>query len=182
VSYFARHKTTLLYLAVGQVGWFVCVLSAARALPSIGVAFVVAAIVWHLARAPRATSELKLVASVTLIGAAWESALVIAGLLAYPNELPGLLHAPYWIVALWALFAIQLNVAYGWLKQRLALAALFGAIAGPASFRAGAALHALRIDNVWRTMPVLAIGWACLLPLAVLLSRRWNGIDRSATE
>ena len=181
MGYIARHKTVLIYLVIGQVGWFACVLGAARALPSVGVAFVAAVFVWHLARAPRAASELKLIASVTFIGAAWETALVIAGVLAYPNELPGVQHAPYWIIALWALFAVQLNVAYGWLKQRLVLAALFGAIAGPLSFRAGAALHAVRIDNVWRTMPVLAIGWACLLPVAVLLSRRWNGIGPPST-
>ena len=168
-------------MAVGQAGWFACVLSAAHGIPIVGVAVVAAALVWHLVRAPRPSSELKLIASVTLIGATWDTAMVVTGLLIYPNEPAGLSHAPYWIIALWALFAMQLNVAYGWLKQRLLLAAVFGAMAGPLSFRAGAALHALRIDNFWQTMPVLAIGWACLLPLAVLLSRRWNGVDRSTT-
>jgi hypothetical protein len=182
VGYIARNKTSLLYLAIGQVGWFACVLSAARGIPWVGIAVVAAALLWHLARAARPVSELRLVAAVTLIGAIWETCLVIAGLLIYPHESQPLVHAPYWIIALWASFAMQLNVAYGWLKHRVWLAVLFGAIAGPVSFHAGAALHALRVDNPWRTMPALAIGWACLLPLAVVLARRWNGVDPRSTD
>jgi len=52
-----------------------------------------------------------------------------------------------------------------------------GAVAGPLSFRAGAALGALNFVKPLPAFVSLAIGWALLLPLIVLLSRRWDGVD-----
>jgi len=91
--------------------------------------------------------------------------------------LPGA--APYWILALWALFAAQFNTTFGWLKQpaqRMLLASVLGAIAGPMSFRAGAALGAVRFAQPLLATIVLAIGWAILMPVLILLSRRWDGV------
>ena len=176
MNYLAQHKMSLLYLVIGQIGWFACVLSAARGFPWAGVAVVLLFVIWHIAYARRSLQELKLVASVAVIGAIWESAVRSAGLMSYPQESASLHLAPLWIIALWGLFAAQLNVAYGWLKTRLAVAALLGAVAGPLSFRAGASLHAVRFEQGWRTAGALAVGWAFLLPMAILLSRRWDGV------
>jgi hypothetical protein len=98
------------------------------------------------------------------------------GLLAYPTstEIHGL--APLWLLALWGLFAAQINTTYTWLKPRIALAALLGAIAGPLSFHGGAALGALQFVKPWPASVTLACGWAVLLPLVILFSRRWDGV------
>jgi len=77
---------------------------------------------------------------------------------------------------LWALFAAQFNTTFGWLKQRMLLASVLGAIAGPMSFRAGAALGAVRFAFPLPATIVLAIGWAILMPVLILLSRRWDGV------
>ncbi|MDE1011170.1 MAG: DUF2878 family protein [Paraburkholderia fungorum] len=58
-----------LYFVVGQAGWFVCVLSAARGVAWIGGAFVLATVVWHATRVAAPVPELKLVATAVLIGA-----------------------------------------------------------------------------------------------------------------
>ena len=50
------------------------------------------------------------------------------------------------------------------------LAALCGAIAAPLSYVAGARLGALNIDLA--RLPLLALAWALLLPLAFHLSQR----------
>lgn len=178
-----RAKTTVrlknllpsLYFVVGQIGWFACVLSAARGIPSIG--FVVSAILIaiHLATTPRPVPELKLLGTVVLIGAIWESVPVATGLLVYPDGTVIPHAAPYWILALWGLFAAQFNTSFRWLKPKIALAALLGAIAGPMSFRAGAALGAVRFAYPWPATFVLAIGWGCLMPILVLLARHWDG-------
>jgi Protein of unknown function (DUF2878) len=138
--------------------------------------FVMLLIAAHVTRASQPFQELKLVAATALIGAVWESALVAVRLLSYPSGI--LVHglAPYWLVALWALFAAQFNTTYTWLKSRLPLAALLGAVAGPVSFHAGAALGALKFEKPWPAAAALALGWACLLPLVAVLSRRWDGI------
>ncbi len=173
----ARAAQTWTYLVVGQAGWFVCVISAARDRAWIGGLFVAAALVWHASRAARPVPELKLAAAAVLVGAVWESLLVRAGLLVYPNGTLIAGTAPWWILALWALFAIQFNALFGWLKQRLWLAALLGAVAGPLSFRAGAALGAVRFPVPLHAFAALALGWAALMPLMLALARRWNGID-----
>jgi len=171
-----------LYVVLGQAGWFACVVSAAHGAPWIGTLAAVALIVAHLCIVGRPIDEFKLVLAVVLIGAVWESALVRSGLLAYPSGtiVPGT--APYWIPALWALFAAQLNTSYRWLKSRLVLASLFGAIAGPLSFRAGVALGALRFVQPLAAVIALAIGWAVLLPVILVISRRWDGVSQNAVS
>jgi hypothetical protein len=86
--------------------------------------------------------------------------------------------APYWILALWALFAAQFNTTFGWLKQRMLLACMLGAIAGPMSFRAGAALGAVRFVQPLPATLALALGWAILMPTLILLARRFDGVSR----
>lgn len=165
-----------LYFVVGQAGWFVCVTSAARGVAWIGAVFVLAAVFWHATLVAAPVPELKLVAAAVLIGALWETILVASGLLVYPNGvlIPGT--APWWLLALWALFAVQLNVLFSWLKQRLLLAAALGALAGPLSFRAGAALGAVRLADPVLSCAALGAGWAVLMPLILALARRWDGV------
>jgi hypothetical protein len=114
-----------------------------------------------------------------ICGESWDSLLVRVDLLEYPSGMlvPGL--APYWIPALWLLFAAQVNTTYEWLKKRLWLASLMGAIAGPLSFRAGVSLGALRFVDPVVSLSALAVGWAVILPLIIRLSRRWNGVRAS---
>lgn len=157
---------------VFQAGWFACVLGAAHGLAWAGTlaAFAIVAAHVYFARRPRA--ELKLVAIALLIGAVWESALVAIGWLDYPAGffLPSI--APHWILALWGLFAITVNYSLGWLKPRLAMAAVLGAVAGPLAFRGGAALGAVQVVEPLRAFTALASGWALFTPLLLWCARR----------
>jgi hypothetical protein len=170
-----------IYFVMGQAGWFACVIGAAKGLAWVGVAFVIALIAIHLRRVARPLDEMKLIASVVVIGGMWESILVYLGLLAYPTstEIHGL--APVWLLALWGLFAAQINTTYKWLKPHIALASLLGAIAGPLSFHAGAVLGALQFAKPWPARVALACGWAVLLPLTIALARRWDGVRPVST-
>ncbi len=61
-----------------------------------------------------------------LLGFVADSLLTGMGLLRFPS---GQFHpqfAPYWMVAMWMLFATTFNVSLRWLKPRLGLAALLG--------------------------------------------------------
>lgn len=177
-SSLAERAAPSCYFVVGQLGWFACVLSAAHGMPWMGVALAIVLVALHVVRVARPADELKLILTVVLLGAVWESGLVAARLLQYPvgNVIPDA--APYWLLALWALFAAQLNTTFGWLRHRLVLAALLGACAGPMSFRAGAALGAVRFVHPWPAIAALAAGWAVLMPVLMLLSRRWDGVHQ----
>lgn len=169
----ARRLDPWLYLAITQLGWFACVIGGARGAGWIGASVAAAAVAWHLARAHDWQREGRLLAVAVAGGWLWECALVQGGLLVYPGE-PA--WAPYWMAALWALFAIQVNVLFGWLRSRLWLAAALGAVAGPLSFQAGAALGAVFFPDRGLALAVLAAGWTLLLPALLLLARRWDGI------
>ena len=161
---------------VFQTAWFAAVLGAAQHTPLWGTATVLAAIGWHLAAAARPAQEARLVAAVALIGFGVETAVVLQGHVVYPSGQPIELLAPYWMVALWALLAITLNVTMRWLKGRHALAALIGAIAGPASFYSGVQLGGARFVDTLPALLTLAGSWAVLLPVLMVLSVRFDGV------
>jgi hypothetical protein len=130
----------------------------------------------HLALSAKPGRELRLILAAMLVGAAWESAIVQLGLLGYTHG--GLVDgfAPLWIVAMWALLATTLNVSMRWLKRRWAIAALMGAVAGPLSFLGGQALGAATFLAGTTTTIVLSAGWACLMPLMMWISDRYDGV------
>ena len=173
----------ILNIAIYQLGWFACILGAANGAPLAGVGFVAAAVAFHLYRTSDARAEAMLIALAALTGAAWDSLLVMAGWLVYPSGTLIDGTAPYWIVALWAIFATTFNVSLRWFKRRLALAALFGAIGGPLAFVAGERLGGVSFTDYPAALGALAAGWALLMPAMMLLAQRYNGFrDAPATR
>lgn len=176
------HKViVVIYFVLGQLGWFACVLGAAAGRSWIGIGVCALLVTLHLLRVARPLEELKLLGAVMLIGGTWESVIVRFGFLTYPNStLPEGL-APAWLFTLWVFFAAQFNTTYTWLKTRLVAAAVLGVTAGPLSFRAGAALGALHFAKPLPAAVTLGLGWAVLLPVITVLSRRWDGVKSTAT-
>lgn len=162
--------------AAFQIGWFACVLGAAHDLPWAGTAVAAAIVAAHIGSAARPLQELKLVGIALLIGAVWDSALVMLGWLDFKSGFLVAGMAPHWILALWALFAITLNVSLAWLKARLAAAVLLGAVAGPLAYWGGVRLGAVSFVEPLPALIALSIGWALFTPLLVLLARRYDGI------
>ncbi|MGN6263853.1 MAG: DUF2878 domain-containing protein [Ralstonia sp.] len=170
-----RSHRALLYTVAGQAGWFVCVLSAARDAAWVGIVFVAVLLALHLRQAHRPYQELRLVMWVVVLAAPWETLLIRTGLIVYPHGTVWAGFVPPWLLALWVLFAIQVNVLFRWLRGRWWLAGALGAIAGPLSFRAGAALGAAHIPDMAATLGVLAVGWAIWIPLLVWMGERSDG-------
>ena len=158
-----------------QIGWFACVLGAAHHVPWIGVAAAAAIVGWHLARAAEPGRELSLVAMATLAGTAFETVLVQTGSVRFDSGVLLEGTAPYWMVALWALFATTLNVSLRWLRGRPVLAAVFGGVGGPAAYYAGAQLGALELVAAGLALAVIGVGWAVLAPVLLATARRLDG-------
>jgi hypothetical protein len=162
-----------------QLGWFACVLGAANGRPWLGPLVVLVAVAVHLLRARRPMPELRLVLYAMLLGLVADSLLLATGWLRYPSGLwlPGL--APYWIVAMWALFATTLNLSLGWLRGRPLLAALTGAIGGPLSYLAGQKLGGIELLAPLPALVALALVWAVAMPLLAWLALRCDGVSPS---
>lgn len=166
-----------------QIGWFACVLGAAKGLPWAGVLVVLAVVALHLARVRRPLPELRLVGLAMALGLLLDSLLLATGWLSYPAGLwlPAL--APYWIVAMWALFATTLNVSMGWLRGRPLLAVLMGAVGGPLSYLAGEELGGIELTEPVLALSALAIAWAVAMPLLMKAAERLDGVrERAPSE
>jgi hypothetical protein len=83
---------------------------------------------------------------------------------------------PVFMIGLWAAFATLINVSLAWLKDRLWLAAVFGALASGPSYYAGSKIGALTLgDPVWQSVVTIGAVWAVAFPALVLIARK---IDR----
>ena len=177
-------KNVIVNLAVFKVAWTAVVISAAAGIPAIGVAAVFLAVGVRLKSCDGAATEVRLLLVAAAIGFAWESILVLSGLLEYPsgNWAPGM--APFWMVSMWVLFATTLNVGMRWLRRNRAVAAIAGAIGGPVGFFAGSSAGAVELLSPAIALIAIGLGWAVLLPalvhIATVLERDYRLVGQSA--
>ena len=157
----------IINLSLFKASWLASVLAAAASMPLAGTAVIAVAVCVHLFLAEDRRAELRLLAFAAVLGLLWESALVSAGLLEYraASLIPGA--APYWIVAMWVLFATTLNVSMRWLRKSTLVAALAGAVGGPMSFIAGEKAGAVSFADTSLAIVAISLGWAIFLPLLV---------------
>ena len=172
--------TLFVNFVVFQIGWFAAVLGAANQMPWLGPLVIAAAIALHLSSASRPSAELALIASCGAIGAVMDSVLVAVGWVSYPAGMLAPNIAPYWIVAMWMLFATTLNVSLGWLKPRKTLSFLFGFVGGPLAYYTGFKLGGIQFANFEYAMAALAVGWGAVVPLLLVLAERFNGFAAGA--
>lgn len=164
-----------------KIGWASTIFGAAGGMPWLGPVVVFVAILIHLHRAAYPAEEVRLLLLAGLIGGCWDSIMVAAGWLSYANGqiLPGT--APVWIVGMWVLFATTLNLSFRWLRSKLALAALLGAIFGPLSYYIGATLGAVELVQFSTAMIALAVAWAILMPSLIIVAARFDGYPAAST-
>ena len=71
---------------------------------------------------------------------------------------------------LWMIFAITLNHSLVWLKNRISLSVIFGAIGGPLAYLAGEKLGAIIITQQL-SLVLLSIGWALITPFLISIGK-----------
>ncbi len=160
----------LINFAAFQVGWFSSVLGGAKQLPWAGPLAVLAIVALHLYRSDKPQVELKLILACGLIGTVFDSLLVAANWVGYPSGMFSSVMAPYWIIAMWMLFATTLNVSMGWMKGRPLLAAVMGLIAGPLTYVAGHKLGGIEFATQTAALVALGVGWAVIMPALMKLA------------
>lgn len=165
-----------------KVGWVSSVMGAAAQMPWLGPAVFALVAFVHLRQARRPDLELGLVITAGIIGICFDSFIVAMGWVTYPSGQFSPMLAPYWIVTMWMLFATTLNRSMAWLKGRTTLAAILGGIAGPASYYAGQKLGAIEFVEPVAALSALAIGWAVIMPLLMIIAERLDGFQAAAVE
>lgn len=158
-----------------KIGWLACVLGGAHGLPLLGTGIALLIVGAHVVTSARPRNELMLVLIAGAIGAVFDSALAASGLLIYSSGTLFAGTAPYWIIAMWLLFATLLNKSLRWLHGKTLAAAIVGAAGGPLAFYAGHRLGAVEFGDFGAAMLALAVGWGTILPLLAMLARRFDG-------
>ena len=152
---------------VFQCGWAACVFLGNT---GAAVAFVVLLPLQALWPGRRTTREWALVALFSVVGVALDLGWQAAGLIEFNGKV--LLGVPPWLLVLWLLFSGTLFHSLSFLRERLVLAAILGAAAGPLSYLAGiSAGAATSTHGAWAIAFWMAPAWAVLLPTFCFLAR-----------
>ena len=150
-----------------QVGWFGCVMTAARGQYWLGPAIVLGVIALHLAMSPNRAREARLLALVGVCGGLAYTAMAVLGVVAFPADV-GTFMIAIWFMAFWANFATVLTGPMNWLHGRVLLAVVLGAVFGPPAYYSAKLMGAIDLPlNTWKTVAPLAIYWAIAFPLAI---------------
>ncbi|MFC1688583.1 DUF2878 domain-containing protein [Pseudomonadota bacterium] len=156
-------------LAFFKIGWVACVMFAAAGKPGLATLSVAAVALVHLMGVKVPLKEGLLLLAAALMGLGWESFMVWTGLVRYPGHESAAL-APYWIVAMWVLFATTINHGLRWAKRNWWVAALAGLLGGPMAFFGGMNLGAVEFDHTGVALVMIGLGWAMLLPALILVA------------
>ena len=155
-----------------QVGWFACVLGPLRGVPWLGPAVVLVGLALHVARQEGRRRELVVLAGAAAVGFAVDTALLRTGAIA----IGGASVSPLWLVALWPNFAATTgrDGSLQALARRPVLAALVGAVGGPAAYAGGARLGAIALGaSTAAALAAVAVAWTLFVP-ALFAFRKWT--------
>lgn len=168
-------KTVIINYVLYEIAWFASVLGAANNMPWLGVQVIAAILIWHLINANSAGSEIILLIITLSIGGLFDQMLLSTGLISYEAHGWGNNIVPAWILTVWAGFVTLLNVGLRWMRGKMLVAVIFGAIGGPLAYTAAAALGAVHLNNGFLSLIVLSVGWSILTPLLFKLAEKFDG-------
>ena len=135
--------------------WWAAILGAANGHAWAGPAVALPYLFVHLKWIDPSPAAGRRVVWGTVAGCLVEQGNRMLGVTAYAGD-P--VFAPAWMVGLWAAFAATSGVSMAWLRGKVVLAAILGAVAGPLTFMAGERLGALTLGP-WAAA-ALAVEWA----------------------
>ncbi len=161
----------IINLIAFQIGWFSCILGSAFHHPWLGVLVTLIVLLMNVLSSNAPIHQARFLIATMMIGIFFDSIPMHLGWIEFmqvtywPDVLP-----PPWMIALWGLFASTINISLAWLKEKMGLASILGAIAGPLSYWSGARLGAIHIANSNMAMLYLSIGWAIAVPVLFKLA------------
>ncbi|MDC0182594.1 DUF2878 domain-containing protein [Nitrosomonadales bacterium] len=153
-----------------QLGWFILILGAAMNETFTAVILSLSLLAVHLLIIDQKLNEIKLILIAGFIGFLFDGIIQYYKLIIYNSpgwEFP---LTPIWIIILWMFFAITLNHSLVWLRNRMILSSIFGAIGGPLAYLAGEKLGAIIITQQLSLL-LLSIGWALITPFLISIGK-----------
>jgi hypothetical protein len=149
--------------AVYQLSWFLAVLGG-----NMGAWFAVGLLLLHLAFSSVRMADIQMMFLLLCIGLIVDGTLHQIGFISFKETgFP----IPFWLVIVWLALAITPHHCLSWLKNRMFLSAVFGALGGPIAYWAGARLGAATFNwSLPLSIGTLAVIWAALWPSVMYCS------------
>ena len=106
--------------------------------------------------------------------------LVLAGFMSFPTQAQLGAPSTLWMVTLWLGFAATLRHALGWLRGRLLLGALLGAIVGPFAYWSGSELGAVVLADTASSLIAVGVEWLIAMPVLLAVASRLERMRSNA--
>ena len=167
-------KAWLPNMVLFQFCWIAFVAGAGRGIAWAGFPALLVFAVWQIGTSAWPRADVALVAIAAVLGFAFDSAFVRAGLIDYPASAGWHGWAPPWIVGLWMAFALTLNHSLAFLKRKPLAAVVLGALGGPLAYWVAAnAWHAATlVAPQSRALLALALAWGLATPVLAWIATR----------
>ncbi len=148
-----------------QCIWFACVLGGNEYL-----ALSIALIALHFTLSGYRIRDLKILATVTILGGACDLTLSLTGVLVFDTPF-----IPAWLLILWSGFSLTLTHSLAWLgSAHKSLQSTLGALGGSASYFAGYKLGAVSFTyDTLPTLGIIFIQWGSLIPIFYFMVNRY---------
>jgi hypothetical protein len=168
-------RSILVNLIFFQLVWFITVYGPGIGIPWLGLPAIIIFAGYHFLSTATARADLFLVAVSVLLGFVVETGYLQSGVLIYAFNIPSPHFAPFWILFLWANFALTLNTGLRWLQGRYLASAILGFFGAPLAYFSGVKLGSATIGPI-PAIAYLSIGlsWAVVTPALLLLARSLN--------
>lgn len=154
-----------------QLVWLAIVAGPGIGIPWLGLPAIILFAGYHFYSSETARADAILVAASVLLGLFVETVYLRLGILNYAFNLPSEEFAPFWILFLWANFALTLNTGLRWLHGHFAAAAALGFVGAPLAYFSGVKLGAASIgmDPIVAYLGI-AVSWAIVTPKLLLFA------------
>jgi hypothetical protein len=159
----------LVNIALYQIVWFVCI-----RFGNSGGLISLPLLALHLFLSDKRRADLKTMGGLLVAGVVIDGTLNVVGFFTFdPQGYP----IPFWLVVIWLGLATLVHHSLNWMKSRLLLCALFGALGGPLAYWAGVRMGAAVFNReLLPSLLVLAAIWGALWPCVMRLADKHSVI------
>lgn len=165
---------SFVHMCCYQLVWCACVFGGIAGVNWPGLVTALMFLVATLWQSPNRSAEARLLLGAGLFGLGFDALLVSVGVIDFAAPLPvlGEYLGPPWMLCLWLCFATLLPRSLAWLRERLWLAALLGAVAGPLTYAGAIQAGAAKMEASWPLgMALIGLEFGLATPLFAWLAR-----------
>jgi hypothetical protein len=152
-------------VGINQAIWFICVLGG-----NAGAIFALPLLILNIFLSPHRRADLQMIGLLLIIGVLIDGTLQAIGFFSFTSAgFP----IPLWLAVIWVALAALPHHSLAWMKKRMLLSALFGALGGPLAYWAGTRLGAATFHwPLLSSLALLAVVWAFLWAVVMSVAMR----------